>query len=45
MLENIIFAVMVIIAAGAGIWVWWLENHGSSSKEVQTDPNTLQETK
>ena len=31
MFENIAFAVMAIIAAAAGIWVWWLENHGQDS--------------
>lgn len=29
MLENIVFAILVIIAVSAGIWVWWLENHGT----------------
>lgn len=29
MLEHIIFTAMVIIAAAAGIWIWWREYHGS----------------
>lgn len=29
MLENIVFGILVIIAVSAGIWVWWLENHGT----------------
>lgn len=33
MFENIIFAVMVIIAAAAGIWVWWLEKHGTKTEQ------------
>lgn len=31
MFENIAFVVMAVIAVGAGIWVWWLENHGQES--------------
>lgn len=29
MLENIVFAFLVVIALAAGIWVWWLERHGA----------------
>lgn len=28
MVENIVFALLVVIAIGAGIWVWWRECHG-----------------
>ena len=31
MFENIAFVIMAVIAAGAGIWVWWLENHSQES--------------
>ena len=31
MIENIIFAVLTVIAIIAGIWAWWLENHSDSS--------------
>lgn len=37
MLENFIFAIMVIIAVGAGIWVWWLEKHGTQPEHQSTD--------
>lgn len=37
MLENFVFALMVIIAAASGIWVWWLENHEPKSKQTSTD--------
>lgn len=37
MLENLIFGLMVIIAAAAGIWVWWLENHGSKPEQKSAD--------
>ena len=28
MVENIVFALLVIIAIGAGVWVWWMEVSG-----------------
>lgn len=28
MVENIVFVLLVIIAAGAGVWVWWMEISG-----------------
>lgn len=31
MFENIAFIVMAVIAASAGIWVWWLENHSQDT--------------
>lgn len=37
MLENFIFGLMVIIAVGAGIWVWWLETHGTEPEQTNTD--------
>lgn len=37
MLENLIFAVMVIIAVTAGIWVWWLENHGAEPEQTSVE--------
>lgn len=27
MLENIVVAVLCVIAVSAGIWCWWYENH------------------
>lgn len=36
MLENIVFAILVIIAIAAGIWVWWLEKHGSEPDQTST---------
>lgn len=26
MMENIFVGVLIVIAIGAGIWVWWFEN-------------------
>lgn len=37
MLENFIFGLMVIIAVAAGIWVWWLENHGTEPEQPNAD--------
>lgn len=37
MLENLIFAIMVVIAIAAGIWVLWLENHGSKPEQKSVD--------
>ncbi len=37
MLENIIFAFLVVIAVAAGIWVWWLEGHGTESEQTSTE--------
>lgn len=28
MVENIVVVVLCVIAAAAGIWCWWYENHG-----------------
>ena len=28
MVENIVFVLLVIIAVGAGVWVWWMEVGG-----------------
>lgn len=28
MVENIVFALLVVIAIAAGAWVWWREIHG-----------------
>lgn len=28
MIQDIIFVILVVIAAGAGVWVWWREVHG-----------------
>lgn len=36
MLENIVFAILVIIAIAAGIWVWWLEKHGPEPDQTST---------
>lgn len=37
MLENLIFVIMVVIAVAAGIWVWWLENHGSKPEHKSAE--------
>ena len=37
MLENIIFAILVVIAVAAGIWVWWLESHGTEPEQTSTE--------
>lgn len=31
MLEHVVFIAMVIIAAAAGIWIWWREYRGSAA--------------
>ena len=41
MFENIAFAVMAIIAAAAGIWVWWLENHCQDSDNRTNEGDRL----
>ena len=41
MFENIAFAVMAIIAAAAGIWVWWLKNHGQDSDNRTNEGDRL----
>lgn len=41
MFENIAFVVMAIIAAAAGIWVWWLENHGRDSDNRTNEGDRL----
>ena len=40
MFENIAFVIMAVIAAAAGIWVWWLENHDSGNQEVTKEAET-----
>jgi len=37
MFENFVFALMVIIAVAAGIWVWWLEKHGTEPEQNSTE--------
>ena len=37
MLENIVFAIMVLIAIGAGIWVLWLEKHDKKPSQPSTN--------
>lgn len=47
MLTNIIVAIMSVIAIAAGIWVWWLENGGSSEdskKDYDIKYNDIEET-
>ena len=47
MLTNIIVAIMSVIAIAAGIWVWWLENGGSSEDPKKDDDikyNDIEET-
>ena len=47
MLTNIIVAIMSVIAIAAGIWVWWLENGGSSEdfkKDDDIKDNDIEET-
>mgnify|MGYP003442436537 FL=1 len=47
MLTNIIVAIMSVIAIAAGIWVWWLENGGSSEDSKKDDDikdNDIEET-
>lgn len=47
MLTNIIVAIMSVIAIAAGIWVWWLENGGSSEDSKKYDDikyNDIEET-
>lgn len=45
MVENIVFVILVILAAGAGIWVWRMEVNGkpieppNATKDSQTSPN------
>ena len=34
MLSNIVATIMCLIVLAGGIWVWWIENGGSSD-----DPN------
>lgn len=34
---NIFVGVMVIIAVGAGIWGWWMENGPEKKDETQKD--------
>ena len=46
MLTNIIVAIMSVIAIAAGIWVWWLENGGSSEdskKDYDIKYNDIEE--
>ena len=38
MFENIAFVVM---ATAAGIWVWWLENHGQDSDNRTNEGDSL----
>ena len=42
MFENIVFILMVVIAAGAGIWVWWMECHGRSEDRSQENQKEIQ---
>lgn len=47
MLTNIIVAIMSVIAIAAGIWVWWMENGGSSEDSKKYDDikyNDIEET-
>lgn len=39
MFENIAFVVMAVIAVGAGVWVWWLENHDSHTETQRIEEN------
>ena len=38
-MNNILVAIMCIIAVIAGVWVWWIENGGSNKKEQDEDKN------
>ena len=42
MFENIVFILTVVIAAGAGIWVWWMECHGRSEDRSQENQKEIQ---
>lgn len=33
MLMDIFVGIMCVIAAGAGIWVWWIENGNRKDKQ------------
>ena len=47
MFTNILVAIMCVIAIAAGIWVWWLENGGSSEDSKKDDDikyNDIEET-
>lgn len=37
MLETIFVGFMIVIALGAGIWAWWIENGPDNKVESQKD--------
>lgn len=47
MMENIFVGLLIVIAIGAGIWVWWFENMGGKSEETnnQTQDKTAADGK
>ena len=40
MVEDIVFVLLVIIAIGAGVWVWWMEVTG---KRIEPQNNIEKE--
>lgn len=33
MLNDIIVGIMIAIALAAGVWCWWVENHGENKEK------------
>ena len=44
MLSNIVATIMCLIVLAGGIWVWWIENGGSSDDSNQNEEESINET-
>lgn len=44
MLSNIVATIMCLIVLAGGIWVWWIENRGSSDDPNQNEEESIIET-